>query len=76
MDYDDKLDLCADLMGDDFHIPSRTAYSIIINLELEDIVLERYAEEIEEAEREQEAKWEKEIEMNPDLYKNDIHGGV
>lgn len=76
MDYEDKLNLCAEMMAEDFNIPSRTAYSIIICLDLEDIVFERYEEEIKEAEEEQMAKWQKEIDDNPDLYRDDIHGGV
>lgn len=76
MEFDEKLDLCADLMAEEFCVSSHTAWTIINNLNLEDIMFDYYEDKIREAEEEQEAKWDREIELNPDLYKDDIHGGV
>lgn len=76
MDYEEKLEICCKQMAEDFGIKEMQAYKIITHLDLEDMIMEYYEDAIKEAEEEQEARWEREIEMNPDLYRDDIHGGV
>lgn len=76
MEYEEKLEVCYKQMAADFGIKEKQAYKIITWLDLEEIVMEYYEDAIKEAEEEQEAIWQREVEMNPDLYRDDIHGGV
>lgn len=76
MDYEEKLEICCKQMAEEFGIKEEKAYRIITWLDLEEIVMEYYEDAIKEAEEEQEATWQREVEMNPDFYRDDIHGGV
>jgi len=76
MEFEDELEICCEEMSKDYGISEKTAYRIILDLDIEDTVIKYYSEAIEEAEREQRETWQKEIDDNPDLYRDDIHGGV
>ncbi len=76
MEREEKLEVCYQQMSEEFGITEIQAFNIVFGLEIEDAVLEYYAESIEQAEEKQMEAWEEEIEMNSDLYFGDIHGGV
>lgn len=76
MEREEKLEVCYQQMSEEFGITEKQAFKIVFGLEIEDAVLEYYAESIEQAEENQMEEWEEEIEMNSDLYNDDIHGGV
>jgi hypothetical protein len=76
MEYSEKLDACQELMSKQFGISSELAGSIIFDLEIEDVVLEYYEEQLEEYEKEKLKNFLEEYEMNKDLYEGDIHGGI
>ena len=68
MEFEDKLEVCIDVMMEEFNITRKQADKIIQTLELYDIVFEYCEDAIIEAEKQQEEKWEKERKMNPDLF--------
>lgn len=76
MDYKEKLELVCDLIYLDYGIPSKQAKLLITDLDMEERVFEFYEDEIQGAIQKKFKDWEKEIEMNPDLYSEDIHGGI
>lgn len=68
MEFNEKLELCQDLMNQDFGVTKEQAKKIIRDLGIEDVVIAYYHEEIEDAEEEQREKWQREIKMNRDIY--------
>lgn len=68
MDFDEKLEICQEEMAKEFGISEDQAKSIILWLDLEDLVIDRYKEKIAEKEQEKQANWELERKLNPDLY--------
>lgn len=67
-DYEKKMDLCAKCMALEFGIPEHTAWVIINNLNLEEIMFDYYKDQINESEYEKKQEWESEKKMNPDIY--------
>ena len=80
MDYKETKDFVIELMAEEFKIKKETAKQIVNDLDIDEVLFEHYADAIKEAEQEEEERqqreWEREIEMNPDLYRDNIHGGV
>ena len=76
MDYKEKIDFCINCLSDEFNISEKQAELIIKELEIEEVVFERYDSEIKDFEESLQKTWEREIEMNSDLYSDDIHGGI
>lgn len=76
MEFSEKLEICCEEMSKLYGIATDVASEIITDFDLEDKVFEHFAEDIENAEKQQLENWTKEIEDNPDLYIDDIHGGV
>lgn len=68
MEYREKLEIACKKMSEEFEISEKQAEMIIVWLDLEDLVFERYEEDIIEAERNKFDKWELEIKMNPGLF--------
>ena len=80
MDYEETKEFVIEAMAEEFKIKKETAKQIIDDLDLDEVLFENYEDAIQEAEQEEEERkereWEREVEMNPDLYRDDIHGGV
>lgn len=78
MDRDDKLRLCEQWLAKDYKIDEHTAHRLISNLDIDDIVLEFFHEELEEAEREYEEKQRADYEYNLKYYNDgwSDHEGV
>lgn len=53
MEYSEKLEVCYREMADEFGITEKQAKSIITWLDLEELVIDRYAEEIKWEEKKQ-----------------------
>lgn len=68
MEFDKKLELCGELMSQDYGITEKQARNIIFDLSIEDAVIEYYQDAIDEAEEEQRERWREEIRNNPDIY--------
>lgn len=68
MEFDEKIKICNKEMAKEFGISEKQANSIILWLDLEDLVIDRYEKSIREKERQQQANWELERKLNPDLY--------
>lgn len=76
MDYKEKLELVCDLIYLDYGITSEQAKLLITDLDIEERVFEFYSDEIQGAIQKRFKDWENEMEMNSDLYLDDIHGGI
>ena len=57
MDYEEKLDVCYKEMQEEFGITERQAVRILNDLDIEDLVIEYYENEIRKAEEEKEADY-------------------
>lgn len=68
MEYREKLEICQKEMAKEFGISENKAGEIILWLELDDIVLERYEDSILEKENRMFENWELERKLNPDLF--------
>ena len=73
MEYEEKIKLCEKYFAEDYEIDEHTAHKIIRDMEIQDTVIQMYAEELQEAEEERQEEWEQEKKMNWDLYFGDIH---
>ena len=76
LDFEDKLSICYEQMALEYNITEKKARLIVRDFEIQELVVDYYAEAISDFEKEQMQRWEDEEEANPDLYRNDIHGGV
>lgn len=76
MEYEKKIEICAQEMARDFKITEEQAESIIHEFDLDDIVLDYYETYVNEAEEAEEAEAREELRCNYDLYYGDIHGGI
>lgn len=74
MEYEDKIELIEKLFAEDYKLTEEQAHKIINHFDLEDIMLERYEEEVKEAEEQLHEEWQSEMEYFP--YTGDIHGGI
>lgn len=71
MEYKEKLEVCYKAMALNYNISSEIAKKIVLDLEIQELVIDYYQEDIENATTQQENKWENEFEQNPDVF-----GGV
>ena len=52
MEYEEKIKLCEKYFAEDYEIDEHTAHRIIRDMEIQDTVIQMYAEELQEAEEE------------------------
>lgn len=71
MDYEEKLEVATKSFAEKYKISEKLAKEIVSDLDIENIILEVFEDDVKEAEENKKAKWEQEIRMNPDIY-----GGV
>ena len=64
MEYEEKVKLCEKYFAEDYEIDEHTAHKIIRDMEIQDTVIQMYAEELQEAEEERQEEWEQEKKMN------------
>ena len=78
MDYGEKLDFCEELFADEFDIGLDKAGIIISFLNLDEMLFERYEEELKEEAEKREAEEEQNYREWQDHYNSirNIHGGV
>jgi len=76
LEFDEKLNICAEEMAKDYDISEETARRIIIDMDLYDIVFDYYEDCFIKRAKEKEQQWEEEYRANRDLYEDDIHGGI
>lgn len=68
MEFEEKLEVCKTEMAKEFMISKKQAESLILWLNLEDLMIDRYEESIKKQENIKLSKWDCEIKLNPDLF--------